>query len=371
MLVEQLGLHPRLVQMPMEEILPEQLLHWSDYSLPADLAHAIGPACRAYFETFARRATGRADGMLLHKATMAMHHFDRLLRHWPDARIVYLVRHPLGVVASMINADLHRFHGRFGYEATVANSTLRWANDILAYLRSSAAGSDRVLRIKYEDLVRDPDATLAAIHRFAGIEPRPYEPLVARERYDHPFVLSAAERAWIAGSTRDLVTQLGYDRTATLETPDAGSVDTYATRRLGARPPTLDGVELVHAAVGRAVTAGADRIGLFGAGYLAHLVAPHLDDASRRAVCCLIDEDPLLRGRTLAGLPIVDPDGALEVGVETVIPLTLVHQHRLARRWARVGEPAVPVELLWEEPDHPVAAAAATGSSADMEHVRA
>ena len=45
--------------------------------------------------------------------------------------------------------------------------------------------------------MRRPDETLAAIHRFLGVEPAPYRPLTRPERYDPRFVLDGAERRWI------------------------------------------------------------------------------------------------------------------------------------------------------------------------------
>ncbi|MHC5001791.1 MAG: sulfotransferase, partial [Planctomycetota bacterium] len=347
MLLRQLARHPQIAALPLDEVLPEELLDWCDRRLPGAGAGPDVPAaraCRAFLEAYGRATAGA--GALLHKGTMKAHHLGRLLADWPEARMVYLVRHPLGVVPSLINADIHRFRGRFGYRATVANSVLRWSNDIIAYLGSPAHGHPRVLQVSYESLVTEPDATLARIHCFMDVAPRPWVEIAGRDRYDRPFELRDDERAWIAERTGDLVRQLGLPQPS-CRPPASDAERAHPDRHLGPRPAHADAAVLLATALDAATALGYRRVALFGAGYLAHLLAPRLDERHAAAVA-FVDEDPARIGATIGGRPVVRPDEAGAIGVDAAVPLTLVHQAALLRRWARL-HPSVPVVPLWPE----------------------
>jgi hypothetical protein len=361
MLLRELGAHPRLVPVALDEILPEDLVDFgrrrpAAWCPQVDEA-VLAEATRQYVAALFRALTGR-DGIYVHKGTMRAHHLDTLLEYFPGARLIYLVRHPLGVVESLINADVHLFKGRFGYRATVANSLLRWFNDIATYLRSRAFRAPGVLQVHFEALVSRPDETLAGIHRFLGVEPAPWRALTQPERYDPRFVLDRAERRWILESTLDVVRRLGYDPALwSDEVPAAHASLTgeYPQRRLLAVPPALDGAELLRLALAEASSQGHGRVGLFGGGYLAHLVCPRLGETPVE-VAGIFDDDPALIGREIGGYLVHRPEDAPGVGVEAVVPLTLVHQGKLAERWRRLLGDRIPVVPLWQEQEVALAA---------------
>ena len=91
---------------------------------------------------------------------------------------------------------------------------------------------------------------------------------------------------------------------------------------------------------------GENKFGLFGAGYLSHLICPHLGHMPAQIVA-LFDEHPMLVGGQLAGIPIHRPSQARELGVQVVIPVTMVHQATLIERWNRVTGGDPPVVPLW------------------------
>ncbi|MHC4775864.1 MAG: sulfotransferase family protein [Planctomycetota bacterium] len=362
MLLRQLGSHPRLVPIALDEILPEDLVDFGRRRpaawCPEVDETVLAEATRHYVAAFFRALTGR-DGIYVHKGTMRAHHLDTLLDYFPGAKLLYLVRHPLGVVESLINADLHLFKGRFGYRATVANSLLRWYNDIAAYLRSRACGAPGALQVHFEALVRRPDETLAAIHRFLGVEPAPWQDLTRPDRYDPRFVLNGTERRWILKTTTDVVERLGYDPAEWSDEVPAAHAKLkgeHPDRRLGAVPPALDGADLVRLALAEASKRGYDRVGLFGGGYLAHLVCPRLGDPPAD-VAGIFDDDPQLVGREIGGYMVHRPEDAPGLGVEAVVPLTLVHQAKLAERWRRLLGDRIPVLPLWHEQEPALTAA--------------
>ena len=124
-LVTHLGHHPALAHVPVNQIVPEELIDWSKQHLQASdqriSDEAIAAACRAYFSAYGRTLAGKS-GILLQKGTRNAHHLITLLEYWPGARIIYLVRHPLGVVEALVNAAIHDSQDQsngpdYGYQA--------------------------------------------------------------------------------------------------------------------------------------------------------------------------------------------------------------------------------------------------------------
>ncbi|NLE58678.1 MAG: sulfotransferase [Planctomycetes bacterium] len=359
-LVNQLGRHPNVRQVPVNEVLPEELLDWAEcrirplgrQGLPDG---AIVAVCRGAFAGFCRSLT-TPGGMIIQKSTMRAHRLGDLLTYWPEARLIYLVRHPVPTVESLINSNIHLFKGGQGFKATVANSLLRWYNDLLAYLRSAAFGDPRVLQVRFEDFVADPPGVMDRLHGFIGVRCIPYEPASRIEQYERRFVLDERERRWILDSTRAVCDRLGYGPSENLSTvPDKckGLLSDYPDRRLRAVPPSLDGVELVKLALSEAACRGYTRVGLFGAGYMARLTCPHLSDLPVE-VAGLLDENPMLAGQRQDGFTVHSLDAAADLGIQAVIPLTMTHQELLIRRWQRMFGSRIPVVPLWDETGKPV-----------------
>ncbi len=353
-LANQLGLHPAINKVPANQCLPEDLIDWTEGYLrprcPKLTDDAVAAGCRAYFETLCRTLTNE-PGILLHKSTMNAHRLTTLLDYWPQAKIIYIVRHPLGVVPAYISVDIVHYKGVYGYHATVTNSLLRWANDVLAYLRSPVFGHPRVLQVRFEDMISDTDQFFERIYRFLAVDDTFRHVLPGPVEYDDEFVLNREERQWIIDSTTDIVRRLGYrsdEYTAHVLDGRTGDGTAHPDRRLGAKPPALDGVELVRLALTEAAQHGVERVGLFGVGYLSHLICPYLDDMPARIVC-LLDENPSLVGATLAGVPIHHPQHAAELGLHAVVPVSLVHQTALIKRWQRFFDRRIPIVPLWEE----------------------
>ena len=88
-------------------------------------------------------------------------HFDRLPRIWPQARFVHLLRDGRDVARSRISMGWH------GNAWTAATG---WIDAESAWdaLRAIVP-AERVLEVRFEDLVRDPEAQLTRICRFLGV----------------------------------------------------------------------------------------------------------------------------------------------------------------------------------------------------------
>lgn len=91
-------------------------------------------------------------------------HFDRLLRIWPNARFIHLLRDGRDVSRSCIG---------MGWAGNVWTGVERWieAEQLWTKLRASLT-QDRYIEITYESLISDPQATLKKVSNFIGI---PYD----------------------------------------------------------------------------------------------------------------------------------------------------------------------------------------------------
>lgn len=83
---------------------------------------------------------------------------SQILTHWPDAKILILLRDPRAVYAS----QLLRFKTRIKYSAIYWTLHSKW-------IRQNALDSERYLVIRYENLLENAVAELTRIFRFAGL----------------------------------------------------------------------------------------------------------------------------------------------------------------------------------------------------------
>jgi hypothetical protein len=99
-----------------------------------------------------------------------------LRRVYPQARFICLYRHPMDVIASGAEACPWGLNG-YGFDpyiaATPGNAVMAlanfWADNVRTTLAAEERFSDACLRLRYEDLVADPEATAAAVFEFLGV----------------------------------------------------------------------------------------------------------------------------------------------------------------------------------------------------------
>ncbi|MCL6650032.1 MAG: sulfotransferase [Chloroflexi bacterium] len=106
-------------------------------------------------QTAARKGTPAVVGATVHR------HFDRLLRIWPDARFIHMLRDPRDVGRSVIAK---------GWAGNMWTAVVRWieAEQLWAALRGRLE-PDRVHEMRYEELVRNPEGELDRLCRFLGV----------------------------------------------------------------------------------------------------------------------------------------------------------------------------------------------------------
>jgi hypothetical protein len=105
---------------------------------------------------------------------------ELLLRVYPDAKFICLYRHPMDVIASGVEACPWGLNG-YGFDsyiaATPGNAVLAlaryWADGVGAILAVEERFPGHCVRVRYEDLVTDPDAIAGAVFAFLGAMPVP------------------------------------------------------------------------------------------------------------------------------------------------------------------------------------------------------
>lgn len=91
-------------------------------------------------------------------------HVGTLMRLFPDAQFINVVRDPRGAAASLISLGWHRRR-----EATAA-AAATWAMSVHRVDQAAKRlRPDQLMDVRYEDLVADPEATLARICTFASL----------------------------------------------------------------------------------------------------------------------------------------------------------------------------------------------------------
>ncbi|MSR62047.1 MAG: sulfotransferase [Planctomycetes bacterium] len=115
------------------------------------------PALMKSFVTqYGKRSKKPLHGATCHK------HFDRLLRIWPEARLVHLLRDGRDVARSCIG---------MGWAGNVWFGAQRWieAEELWAALAPRLPAAQRY-ELRYEDLIRDPERQLAQLCAFLGTD---------------------------------------------------------------------------------------------------------------------------------------------------------------------------------------------------------
>jgi hypothetical protein len=114
------------------------------------------------------------------KSLGAAEHVPVLREVFPGGKFLCLYRHPLDVIASGIEACPWGLSG-FGFDGYAAGSPGNavkalaqfWADNAAQILAAEEQLGERAYRVRYEDLVADPEAVSDGIFRFLGARPAP------------------------------------------------------------------------------------------------------------------------------------------------------------------------------------------------------
>lgn len=115
------------------------------------------------FEGFARYElnAGRGEGAIwADKSPAYIRHVPLLLKHFPTARILHIVRDVRDHSVSMRNA----------WGKDIRRSAWRWGQDVLAAHRHCVTMPERCLEVKFEDLLQQPELQMRRICLFLDLE---------------------------------------------------------------------------------------------------------------------------------------------------------------------------------------------------------
>ena len=179
------------------------------------------PTFKTVFSTLLREHARRFDKPRWGEKTPAHHrHMKELLEWYPNARIIYMLRDPRAVVASLLDAPWStagpEFHAARWRDSTRA--LLRWEND------------RRICRVHYEALVIEPEAVLRKVCAFVDEQ---FDPAVLT-RCEASVTTTVNYGKW---GRRHLSNALGPIRTDCLTkwqlrlTPDQVAIVEYLTRK--------------------------------------------------------------------------------------------------------------------------------------------
>ena len=152
-------------------------------------------------------------------------HVWKLLQLFPDARFIHLVRDGRAVAASIIPLD-------WGPKGLLS-AARHWIQHLaLGFAAEATLGADRIIRVHYEKILAEPEATMKRISSFLGVEfcPAMLVPaglaLPAHTRYQHTLIGAPLDAkridAWRHSLTKreieiyeavtgDLLSLLGYE----------------------------------------------------------------------------------------------------------------------------------------------------------------
>lgn len=141
---------------------------------------AIGGARRVMDMMISAYLDRRGTGRYCDKSLGTARYAELLLRVYPDAKFLCLYRHPMDVVASGLEACPWGLNG-YGFDPYVAstpgNAVLAlarfWGDNAAAILAAEEQFSASCHRVRYEDLVADPQQVADGIFGFLGVAPVP------------------------------------------------------------------------------------------------------------------------------------------------------------------------------------------------------
>jgi hypothetical protein len=132
---------------------------------------ATGAAIAAIFETYADRAGKPRWG---DKTPMYMRHLGLLDRLFPEAQYVHLVRDGRDAALSFLEMPEGTYTRTWAHPRTPRQFACLWGKEVSdARALGRRVGPSRYHEARYEELVADPDRTVAGICAFAEI---PFEP---------------------------------------------------------------------------------------------------------------------------------------------------------------------------------------------------
>jgi protein-tyrosine sulfotransferase len=173
-------------------------------------------------------------------------HAKLLLQLYPNTKFVCLYRHPMDVIASAMEACPWGLVG-YGFDpyaaATPGNSVLAlarfWLERTAQIMAIEEDFPDHCLRVRYEDLVTDPDQIMSEVFSHLGLPPVPG--IASRCFLSEPENLGAADyKIWYTNKVSSDSVGRGWKIPASLITAPVAEGINELSERLGYLPVRAD-----------------------------------------------------------------------------------------------------------------------------------
>jgi hypothetical protein len=147
---------------------------------PVIPAAAIGGVRRTMDEMTASYLARRGKKRYCDKSLGTARFADLLLRIYPEAKFLCLYRHPMDVIASGVEACPWGLNG-YGFDPYIASTPGNvvlalarfWTDNAVAIAAVEERFSAACHRVRYEDLVTDPENVANGIFKFLEVQPEP------------------------------------------------------------------------------------------------------------------------------------------------------------------------------------------------------
>lgn len=170
------------------------------------------------------------------KTTGNVRHMDTIMAHWPDARILHIVRDPKDVFASFRRSD------KYGGPAEHGALWCDFFADVERF-KTDPVIAPALLELRYEELVHAPARAMARVLEFVG---EPWDPAVAgfdgkADEHDRVQALTGHSSSTLVALAEPLSqTRIGVWSDALSQTDIEATRAAVATRGLGGLFATIE-----------------------------------------------------------------------------------------------------------------------------------
>ncbi len=136
-----------------------EIREWGLHVEPGDLAdcESLPEAIAHLHELY---AASRGKSRWGQKTPRLVRQLALLSDRFPKAKFIHITRDPRAVASSLTRSNVHR--------STPLHAAARWKRDVQAGLEFEMQRANRMLRLRYEDLVANPEQTLHLVTDFLG-----------------------------------------------------------------------------------------------------------------------------------------------------------------------------------------------------------
>jgi hypothetical protein len=203
---------------------------------------AVGGIRRMLDEMTGSYLDRRGKRLFCDKSLGSARHTDLLRQIYPGARFICLYRHPMDMIRSGLEACPFGLNG-YGFDQYIAGSpgnavlalARYWLENATAIAAVEEAHPQACHRVRYEDLVEDPERVMRDVYAFLGVGPAPGVALACfsgeRERFgpgDH--------KIWATSSVSGDSVGRGESVPVGLILPPITAAINELTAKLGYRP---------------------------------------------------------------------------------------------------------------------------------------